>query len=661
MKRDQQEKPANPVQEKNQDNDINLSIEQRTRLEHEPEFKLQTNNTLEQYVRDVAHTYKEIGLSKENLLFDLLHVFKEKVRSYYNYTVPKYNDKIKGLFEGVEAKQGVLETKKKASVESLLEFKNRSIEDVLSLSNKAMSQTRKKKRISHILTARFIDQYQPKTLSRNKDQRMYFYQNGIYREGGRSKIKEMIVDVVGEEFGQKIMNLVISKVEGYTYMWKKEEKDFFDVNPRYLCVENGVLDLEEYTLKPHTPEKVFFEKLPVHYDPEQPYEKMEEFVKGLVTAEKDVKTLQEMFGFCLYRKYIYKKAFILLGDKNNGKSTILDILERLLGEESVSGVKLQDLSRRFQKRWIANKLANIDADLPSKAINETADFKGLTGQDTMHYEVKGGGTFAFKNYAKLIYSANELPRVDNATDAFFDRWVLVRFPYEFIPKHIYKQREENGEDMDMYKVAKTNVVEKFLSEQSLSGILNWALKGLQRLRRNDHFSQDDSVKKMWMFRTDSFKAFCHEKLEDTGSKFIAQEHLEDVYEEWCNKNNTTIKSSRRHWKTVLQNEFNALKKRKSINGERTYVWIGVKFKDERMLDKQGYANASFSKAFRENLDVEDEEDVLSRPERLKQCFEEEKRWAYEDLVDKGFSERFLEQMKTEGMLYEPQQGYLERI
>jgi len=638
---------------KTRSNNINSLVE----IRFEAEKQLLEQETLEQYTKSLAQTYKEHGLTKQNLLHDLLYVFKEKVRSQYVYDAPSYRRELKKLFEDTQPKKGVLKTERKASIQKLLEYKDQDINAVLSLSTNQLGERKKKQRISHILTARFVDQYHPKTLARENDTRMYYYERGVYREGGRKKIKEYIVETVGEEYANVVYKLCTDKIEAYTYLWRDEEQQFFETNTHYLCLENGLLNIQTGKLEPHTPQKVFFEKLPVRYNEESETRTIQRFVEDLVEKDKDVQTIQEIFGYCLLKNYKYKKAFIFLGDKNNGKSTILNILIELLGKRNISNVKLQDLGKRFQKRWIVNKLANIVADIPSSKISETADFKGLTGQDMMMYEVKGGGAYTFRNHAKLIYSANELPAVNNVSDAFYERWVLVDFPYTFISQKKYEKLENKNMNMEMYKIKDPDATENFWKNQSRSGVLKWAIQGLQRLQDQKGFSQTNEVKNKWIAETNSFKSFANRFLQSGSNEYIFQDHLDEVYTDWCNENNHTVVSSRREWRKTLEQMFKVSKKRKRTDNARKWIYKGVKFKPEHQQNFLD-GNGSFFKQHREDDSVEENIGFEQNVEGAQNFFKEHGKMVEEQFFVETFSESFLESLLSKALVYRPKKGYV---
>lgn len=649
MKKDTGNNSHAQVDNKTQDKNINVFIKDQV------DVYLGLCDDFESFLKNIARAYKEQNLTQSNLLFDLKYVFKEEIFDEYIYTEETYKELLNEYFENITPKQGVFQ---KNSEQKDKEIERRANRDLRRIEQRDILSREKKRLIADTLTARIIRKFRPRSLSRSNDQRIFYYQNGVYNEDGEAKIMNYLTDRLEEDYAQNVRSLVTEKVRGETFMFGREEKEFFDVKENEICLENGVLNVETLELSSHTPEKVFFEKLPVKYDENAEYDELQSFLRNLVENERDVKTIQEMFGFCLYRKYFLKKAFILLGDANNGKSTVLNILRKMLGDDTVSAVKLQKLSQRFQKRWIVNKLANIVADIPHSTVKDPADFKGLTGQDMMQYEVKGGGAYNFVNYAKLIYSANQLPAVESATPAFFNRWVLIKFPYTFVKREEYDKMKENGEDVSLYKVAKQNVIRRLFERQSMSGVLNFALEGLHRLFERERFTQDDNVRIEWLGKTDSFRAFCLDHIDDAGTNYIFNDHLEDVYQEWCHRHDKTYNSNKSHWKEILKTKYGAAKKRKSINKNRHWVWYGIKFNEESVMNKP-YVDDKASFSILKSTDEYDEEDVgYSFDEHgVRQWFSDQDEPVLDEqsFVDE-FSEELLDKMKTCGVVHRDSPG-----
>ncbi len=160
--------------------------------------------------------------------------------------------------------------------------------------------------------------------------------------------------------------------------------------------------------------------------------------------------LFEIIGFCLYPSYDIHKAIMLIGSGANGKSTYLRLVKDILGDRNVSSVSLQALtSNRFMPAQLYQKLANIYPDLPSEAVQDVGIFKALVGEDYISADRKYRDPISFVNYAKLLFSANQLPPVSEHTEAFYRRWIVVEFPNKFKPdpefyKNTFTEEEIEG-------------------------------------------------------------------------------------------------------------------------------------------------------------------------------------------------------------------------
>jgi phage/plasmid-associated DNA primase len=115
----------------------------------------------------------------------------------------------------------------------------------------------------------------------------------------------------------------------------------------------------------------------------------------------------------LYRSCEYEKAFMLFGDGANGKGVLIKLIEALLRQTNCSHRSLQDLDKnRFAAADLYGKLANTCADLKSLKLSETGNFKMIVSGDSITAKRKFEHAFTFRNYAKLIFSANEIPESD---------------------------------------------------------------------------------------------------------------------------------------------------------------------------------------------------------------------------------------------------------
>lgn len=128
-----------------------------------------------------------------------------------------------------------------------------------------------------------------------------------------------------------------------------------------------------------------------------------------------------------------QKAILLLGEGANGKSSYLRGLLAFIGKQNTSAVSLQKLENdRFSAARLIGRLANICPDLPGTDLAGTSVFKAITGGAPLMAEYKFRDSFEFIPYARLVFSANHMPKSKDASPAFFRRWLLVPFNATFV-------------------------------------------------------------------------------------------------------------------------------------------------------------------------------------------------------------------------------------
>lgn len=223
---------------------------------------------------------------------------------------------------------------------------------------------------------------------------------------------------------------------------------FDSSNPMLINFKNGTFNLAKRTLQPHNQSDLILQAHDYVLPPSQetPTEPKEtgDWLTALTGNDPfATKFLFELMGYCFYRSYEpFQLIAILQGSGGNGKSTFLNYLKRVLGVENVSNVTLQDLgskNNRFASSQLYQKEANIFADVDSSFLKSTGLLKSLTGGDRMFAEFKGQDPFMFENFAKLIFSANELPPFADFSDGFERRLYVIPFPVkidrQFEAKH----------------------------------------------------------------------------------------------------------------------------------------------------------------------------------------------------------------------------------
>jgi len=497
-------------------------------------------------------------------------------------------------------------------------------------------------------------------LTMDETETIYVQNSSMYKAKGESFIRQKVEKLLPSDHTQpkKVKSDVVDSVMDSTRI----EREDFKEDPRYINLENGVYDIVEEKFFESKDGFIFRHEIPVKYDSDADCIKIKNFLHDLVRDE-DVKIIQELIGYCLYRDYPIAKAFMLYNTGQNGKTTFLNMLEKFLGKNNVANPSIHDLlNNRFSKVELFGKLANINGDLDPDALESTGTFKRLTGGDTVRGERKYQSSFKFKNYAKLIYSANELPNTDDDTDAFFRRWVIIDFPYKF-----------TGVEGDGNKMINPDILDEICTDDEFSGLLNWALDGLKRVLDNNGFTETKTtqeIKEKWLMKSDSLKAFCELFVERDPDSCITKEKFFEVYRNYCYRANLRFKN-RMKIGHQLPDILSVLPERRTLNGSRERVWRGVKFVDDFVLDDVDVrywrldVSPAVSVVTDNVLDNSGVSGFLSRVvDKIDELDEGEGAMVsdlYNEFDDLDRLDDALNQLCNDGVLFEPVQGVYRKV
>ncbi|MCG3561878.1 phage/plasmid primase, P4 family, partial [Klebsiella pneumoniae] len=225
-----------------------------------------------------------------------------------------------------------------------------------------------------------------------------------------------------------------------------KENPFNRSKPYLANFKNGTYNIKTGELKPHDIKDYILQSQEYAIDPDdRTYPiKTVTWLNDLTGDKESVLYLMEIIGYCFYRSYApFQCITILQGSGENGKSTFLNILTKILGQNNVSNMTLQDLGNkqnRFASSNLYQKLANLFADIDAEFIKSTGLLKALTGGDRLSAEQKGKDAFMFINFAKLIFSANELPPFSDFTVGFNRRLYVV--PFDCVIDEAFKQKHD---------------------------------------------------------------------------------------------------------------------------------------------------------------------------------------------------------------------------
>ena len=257
---------------------------------------------------------------------------------------------------------------------------------------------------------------------------LHIYKDGIYVPGHAEIESQMIKHIPHLKRANR------SEVLAYLEIMIDGEAK--TTSPNVIAFTNGLYNIKDGSFRDFTPDVVITNKIPWPYNPAAYSELLDHTLDRLACNDPEVRALlEEMVGYCLYRRNELGKAFILIGDKSNGKSTFLHVVKNMLGDSNIASLDLKELGDRFKTAELFGKLANIGDDIGDEFIANASVFKKLVTGDRVNVERKGQDPFEFNNYAKFLFSANNIPRMKDKTGAVQRRLVIVPFDAKFTPNN----------------------------------------------------------------------------------------------------------------------------------------------------------------------------------------------------------------------------------
>lgn len=306
---------------------------------------------------------------------------------------------------------------------------------------------------------------------------LHIYKDGVYVVGKREIESQMVHYIPSMKDSQR------SEVLKYLEIICPSNMEVADA--RYIAFNNGIFDITTKTLSDFNPDFILTNKIPWDFDKDAYSELADSTLDNLACGDEQIRSLlEECVGYCFYRRNEMSKAFILTGSGANGKSTFLDMVKNILGSKNYSALDLEELDERFSVATLGGVLANIGDDisdgfLQGKAI---ANFKKIVSGNQVKAEIKNDPNIFFvKPYAKILMSANNLPRIrSGGSDAVMRRLVIIPFNANFT---------KDSEGYDPY------ITYKLKDEEVMKYVIQLGLKGLERVLNKNEFAESEKVKK----------------------------------------------------------------------------------------------------------------------------------------------------------------------
>ena len=276
------------------------------------------------------------------------------------------------------------------------------------------------------------------------------------------------------------------------------ERAEFDQDKMILNCKNCFVDLNEHEVIKNPDQIYSLFQINTKYNPKAGRSEIFETMISQCTSKHEL--LLEIIACSLTRQEINPGQIVMMiGDTDNGKSTLIRILKAIFGTSVISSIDLQDIQHdTYAEYQLEHKLLNISGDLPEntplktfnklKKITTTGEMSSVHDKKIRRHEAD--------IYATLLFSCNELPDLPAIANSIFKRLTVIPFPNKF------KKDDE--------------FIKQFITEEEKSKILNTLLYYLDRVVENGgdltNPQQPEETKELWRTHADTGTLFILTKL-----------------------------------------------------------------------------------------------------------------------------------------------------
>lgn len=347
---------------------------------------------------------------------------------------------------------------------------------------------------------------------------IYFYKDGVFAPNPLA-VKDIIKMLIGNAKYQRqgqineIFNLLMDDLRiAITDSMCNQYKNMINF-------KNGMFDIDTQQLYAHDPRYLSTIQIPNEYIPNNLSAEdvqLMDFLRQAHLPQDDVNMILDFIAYCMTVQNGMKCFMCLVGGSNTGKSTLIKMINSLIGKQNISALSIQDMSVRFYPAQLKDKLVNSCADNSSIALQDIGNLKKITGDDEIMYEDKGCKPYFFTPFAKLIFSFNTLPlQLEEKSDAFYTRIRILEMNTKIVLTQTY--------------------VDDLCSPESISGMIPVLCRRLQGLKQIKPSKNSDKLAERLRSESDSIHSFVTTQIEQTGEykDYIAKDTLYEMYSRFC--------------------------------------------------------------------------------------------------------------------------------
>jgi putative DNA primase/helicase len=421
-----------------------------------------------------------------------------------------------------------------------------------------------------------------------ESERLWVYEedSGCFTRWGEQYATHVLERLLGEQYSRTDCAEIIDRIQARSQTHRKD-LDAGTQDGSYLCVGNGVVDLETGDLQPHSPDFKFTRGLTWDYDPERADPSpVLDFLDDITKREADRDTLLDHLAHGLMPGHPYRAFVLMHGPGANGKTQLGQIFRGFVGEDNAASVELQDLTGddAFATGGLPGAFVNVGDDISVSEIRDVSILKSLTGSGTIRANEKYEKQYEFTNEAAMFFSANEPPRISEESAAIGDRLYPIEMPYRF------KGENEYDPDNPLHKEKIPGIAARLLeNEGAMRGLLMLCVEHAQRLiASKGQYSMPEGPeqrREMYEAASDPIRRFALDYLEGgEASAVVLKDDAYAVYNAMCETQDERVASENGFKRQITQQSIidveNALTRQLSPGDDQETCWRYVKFNDE---------------------------------------------------------------------------------
>lgn len=340
--------------------------------------------------------------------------------------------------------------------------------------------------------------------------------------------------------------------------------DDFDNAPYLLNVLNGTVDLRTAELLPHKAEDLITKIAGCEYRPDAECPLFGRFLSEVFDGDAELmRFVKRVVGYSAIGGTQERILMILWGIGKNGKSTLIETLSDVLGDYAKTTPVQTLLSKRSE---IPNDVAALKgarfvhaSESPEgRRLNESL-VKAMTGNDTLSARFMRAEWFEFKPEFTMWLATNNKPRIDDPSEATWDRIRLIPFQVRF--------GERGAPPVDKYLPDKLR--------KELPGILRWIVEGAVEYQEHGLVPPDAVLAATEAYRTeqDALAEFLDDCCVIKADAWCSSSSAWEAYEGYLGKSARLTRTE--FGKAMTSRGFERVRQRENERLQRGYKGVGI--------------------------------------------------------------------------------------